>query len=709
VSVVAPPGYGKTTLLAQWAARDERPFAWLGLDPHDADPLVLLRHLAVALREVGAADRAAFAALREPRPAIWSDAAPMLVSGFATAPRPFVLVLDGADRLPAGDPSDLVAALADAVPAGSMLVLAARRPLPIDIPRRRTDGALLELTARDLAFSPRDVKLFAAAAGLTVDDAEVADLHRRTEGWPAAVGLALRAAAETDLGAEPAAGDGAERTVAEYIRTELLAGLPEEQRAFLRHTAILDTLTAPLCDAVRGARDAGTRLEELERDGRFLIPLDRHGTSFRYHRLVREVLRRELARSEPAVADDLQRRAATWFQRHGDRAAAVPFALASGDADRAAAMITAIGMQLAAAGRAATATSWLDELAAIAPLEDYPAAAALGGWLHALDGDTARSEEFLTAAETGLATRATGDPEATASVAVLRAALCRSGVEAMERAASAAQSDLPAGTPWHAIAMLVRGAARALLGEHDAADDDLVAAFRSASAARATELQLLALGQRAVVASQRGDLAAAAHLAFEARELTHRGLPRDDATTALARAEAAAAVLRQGRWDDARTELAAGERAAAPLSHALPWLTVQARLGLAAVYVGLRDRDAAAAELADAERVLALRPLTPQVAEQAAALRRELSALPDPSDGGTAGLTRAELRLLPLLATHLSFREIGEHLFVSRNTVKTQAISIYRKLGATSRSQTITRAAALGLVDDETLRADRTM
>jgi LuxR family maltose regulon positive regulatory protein len=709
VTVVAPPGYGKTTLLAQWAARDERPFAWLALDRHDADPLVLLRHLAVALREVGAADRAAFAALREPRPAIWSEAAPMLVSGFATAPRPFVLVLDGADVLPAGDPADLVAALADAVPAGAMLVLAARRTPPIDIPRRRTDGRLLELTARDLAFSPRDVKLFAAAAGLTVEDTDVADLHRRTEGWPAAVGLALRAAAEADRRPEPLTNEGTERTIAEYIRTELLDGLPDEQLAFLRHTAILDTLTAELCDAVRGARDAGTRLEQLERDGRFLIPLDRHGMSFRYHRLVRDVLRRELARCEPAVADELHRRAATWFQRHGDRVAAVPFALASGDAARAAAMIAAIGMQLAAVGRAATATAWLDDLAAIAPLEDYPAAAALGGWLQALDGDAERCEGFLSAAETGLATGATDDPEVAASVAVLRAALCRDGVEAMERAASAAGAELPAGTPWHAIAMLVRGTARALLGDQDAAEADLVGACRSAAAAGATELQLLALGQRAVVASQGGDLAAAAHLAFEARELAHRGPPRDDATTALARAETAAAVLRQGRWDDARTELAAGERAAARLSHVLPWLTVQARLGLAAVYVGLRDRDAAAAELGDAARVLALRPLTPQVAEQSAALRHELAALPDPSEGGTAGLTRAELRLLPLLATHLSFREIGEHLFVSRNTVKTQAISIYRKLGATSRSQTISRAAELGLVDDETLRADRAM
>jgi LuxR family maltose regulon positive regulatory protein len=709
VTVVAPPGYGKTTLLAQWAARDERPFAWLTAEPDDAAPLVLLRHLAVALREIGAADRSAFTALREPDAADRSDAAALLANGLAAAPEPFVLVVDDADRIPSGPAGQIVAALADAVPAGSLLVLAGRHAPAIGTARRRAGDTLLELTGRDLAFSPRDVKLYATAVRPGIEDELVGELHHRTEGWPAAVTLALRALADPNDASDATAPDPTERYVADYIRAELLAELSEEQQEFLRRTSILDTLTAPLSDAVLGSRDAAARLEELDRDGRFLIPLDRQGTSFRYHRMVRDVLRRELAVRDRDAADDLHRRAATWFQRHGDRVAAVPFALASGDADRAATMITAIGMQMSGAGHGDVVEAWLDELAAAAPLEAYPAAAALGGWLHALAGHATLSEGCLLAAEAGLEAGAATDPAVSASVALLRGALCGDGVGEMERAAGEAEPDLTPGTPWHAIALIVRGAARTLLDQRDPADEDLVAAGRSAAAAGAGELQLLALGQRAVLASQAGDLTMAAQFAFEARELAHRAPPRDDATTALLHAEAAAAVLRQGRWDDARGELGAVERVAPRLTHALPWLTVQARLALAAVYVGLRDRDAADAELAEAERVLALRPLTARVAAQAAALREQVGALPEPGDHGTAGLTRAELRLLPLLATHLSFREIGEHLYVSRNTVKTQAISIYRKLGASSRSETIARAAALGLVDDETLRADRTM
>jgi LuxR family maltose regulon positive regulatory protein len=126
---------------------------------------------------------------------------------------------------------------------------------------------------------------------------------------------------------------------------------------------------------------------------------------------------------------------------------------------------------------------------------------------------------------------------------------------------------------------------------------------------------------------------------------------------------------------------------------------VQVRLELARAYVTLRDRNAARALIDEARAILELRPALGVVAEQVAVLEAEIEAMPEAAGGGTSGLTRAELRLLPLLSTHLSFREIGERLFVSRNTIKTQAISVYRKLGVSSRSDAIARAAELGLVD----------
>ena len=113
----------------------------------------------------------------------------------------------------------------------------------------------------------------------------------------------------------------------------------------------------------------------------------------------------------------------------------------------------------------------------------------------------------------------------------------------------------------------------------------------------------------------------------------------------------------------------------------------------------LRDGTAASAHLAEVDRVLELRPGLGLLATRAEDMRRQIADLPPPRDGHSSGLTGAEVRLLPLLATHLSFREIGDRLFVSRNTIKTQAISAYRKLGVSSRSAAIARAAELGLVD----------
>jgi LuxR family transcriptional regulator, maltose regulon positive regulatory protein len=123
---------------------------------------------------------------------------------------------------------------------------------------------------------------------------------------------------------------------------------------------------------------------------------------------------------------------------------------------------------------------------------------------------------------------------------------------------------------------------------------------------------------------------------------------------------------------------------------------------LSRAYVTLRDRDAAQARLAEAEEILSVRPAVGVLGEQVAKLQVEADEMPQTATGSNSGLTGAELRLLPLLSTHLSFREIGERLFVSRNTIKTQAISVYRKLGVSSRSDAISRAGELGLVDGGT-------
>jgi LuxR family maltose regulon positive regulatory protein len=188
-------------------------------------------------------------------------------------------------------------------------------------------------------------------------------------------------------------------------------------------------------------------------------------------------------------------------------------------------------------------------------------------------------------------------------------------------------------------------------------------------------------------------------LALEARRLIEDGELDAYATSALDLAATARALLRHGQWDEARRQLTITQRLAPSLTHAIPWLSVQVRLELGHAYVTLRDHKGAQGLLAETREILRLRPALGVLGEQVARFEAEIEAMRQAGAPGSSGLTPAELRLLPLLSTHLSFREIGERLFVSRNTVKTQAVSVYRKLGVSSRSAAITRAGEVGLVE----------
>ena len=231
----------------------------------------------------------------------------------------------------------------------------------------------------------------------------------------------------------------------------------------------------------------------------------------------------------------------------------------------------------------------------------------------------------------------------------------------------------------------------------DAADTTLTDAAR-ASAAGLTNTSSIALAGRAVLARARGDLVGADGLATEGIErLISRSLTAR-ATSAVCYAAGARTAAERGRLDAAREWLAAAHRLLPQVTHALPWMAVQSRLDASRAHLLLGEDEQAAALCAEVEHLLLIRPRLGTLAAQAAEVRRAAARREAP-DGWTDSLTPAELRLLPLLTTHLSFREIADRLFVSRNTVKTQAISVYRKLGASSRSEAVDRAEALGLIE----------
>ena len=197
VSVVAPPGYGKTTLLSQWAERNGQSFAWVSMEDLDNDPKVLLTYVAAALDAVEPIDERVFDALASPGSSVPGSVLPRLGSAFASMSPPVVLVLDDVHMLHDSECRAAVSVLADHVPAGSRLALAGRAELPLQVPRLRAEGKLLEIGLDDLSLTLEEAVVLLRNAGVPLSEDEVAGLHQRTEGWPAGLylaALAVRAA-----------------------------------------------------------------------------------------------------------------------------------------------------------------------------------------------------------------------------------------------------------------------------------------------------------------------------------------------------------------------------------------------------------------------------------------------------------------------------------------------------------------------------------
>jgi LuxR family maltose regulon positive regulatory protein len=277
--------------------------------------------------------------------------------------------------------------------------------------------------------------------------------------------------------------------------------------------------------------------------------------------------------------------------------------------------------------------------------------------------------------------------------------MCEDGVEPMLAAVESALGRLPADDRWRPYGLLLQGTARALLGENERGDAILSRAVHAAERLGSTETRVLALTQRSLLATARGERPRADALLGQAMAAMDDGGLQTYPTCALTLALSARSHLLCGHAAGAASALKTARRLAAGLTVALPWLAVQCQLELARACVTVRDAAAARAILKEVDDLIAARPKLGVLREERDRIGDELRLAPIGGTGRATSLTGAELKLLPMLATHLSFREIGLRFFLSRNTVKTQAISVYRKLGASNRSEAVERAHMLGLID----------
>ncbi len=699
LSIVAPPGYGKTTLLSQWAEMTDSPVAWVSVDERDNDPSVLLAHVATAVNRIEPLDSGFLRSVTSPRSGAALRAVHRLASTFSDLSGPVSLVLDQCEALFNQECFDLLAELSMSLGEGSRVAMASRTVPPLPIALMRSRGQLDQVGFDDLAMDEHEAEELFDQFGLQLTSDEVSDLVRRTEGWP--VGLYLAALAfegERDSRGPVVSFSDDDQLIADYLRSELLGRISPQEVTFLTRTSVLEQMSGPLCDEVVGREGSALLLEEVERRNLLIVPLDRQREWYRYHHLMRHMLRRELERREPDSIEDLHVRAASWFERNGRPELALSHAQEAGDADAVARLVLDLAQPVWASGRVDTVMSWMRWLEEKRLVELYPAVAVHGALIFALLGQPGACDRWAAAADVASPDAEIPDGSTMDSyLAYLRANLCRDGIERMRVDSLSALEGLSPASPYRATMNFTTGLSYLIEGDPERADAGFVPAFDATMHAGQLPFAAVILAERCIAAAERHDWTETEELTSQAVSIVQEGGFDDYWTSAVVYAWAAREALHRGKITKGRDFATRAARLRGLLTYALPVVSVQALIELARSYVALGDRDGAKTVLRQAKDILRVRPSLGRLPEQTEEVRRMVERIPV-GNTGASSLTGAELRLLPYLSTHLTFGEIADRLYVTHSTVKTQTTSIYRKLGVSSRSAAIERLTETGLL-----------
>jgi LuxR family transcriptional regulator, maltose regulon positive regulatory protein len=661
--IVAPPGYGKSALIAEWAESDDRRFAWLGTEASDAADAAARRVTAV-LESLDDAE-------------------------------PAVLVVDDAHRLSADVLQQTVTELWKRLPANSLVAVAARTEPDLPLGRLRAHRALVEIRMRDLAMVPAEAAVLLRRAGLELEFAGVQRLVCRTEGWPAALYLAALSHAEcNDDSKGPPSFRGDDHLFAQYVRDELLDGLPRASLTFLRRASVLDELSGEACDAVLGQRRSALRIRQLAEISLLLEPVDPAHERYRWHPLLRELMDAELRHREPELVPSLHAAASTWHADHGDIGGAIEHAVAAQDVSRVGELLWGELASYISEDGVAQVQRWLTSFTpeAIAQSRELTMCAACAALI---GGDAGSARRWIRELDSGSAASHTSGLDNPALM-LIEAMTADGGLARLGTAAEQVRGTLPPNSRWWAACVWLEGVAA-----HLAASDRAAAASRLEQAAELAgrefaPIGVLATTQRAMIAMEADDWELASELTDETTATVTACRPPLPVEV-LARAAAAAARAHEGRADEAKRDVQRVTVALAELDHTPAWFGAQIRLLLAHASLYLADVSGARGLLAQASRY-ARRAGTSTFEQWFDSAWSHLDTIAETSLAGPSALTIAELRVLRFLPSCRPFREIAAQLGVSANTVKTQAHAIYRKLGAGSRSEAVQLARDAGLL-----------
>ena len=699
VLVVAPAGYGKTTLAVQWSELDERRFAWVGLGAGMGDPATLWSSIAAS---VGRA-QPTFAPTAE-RLESWLAAAEpgtmaAQVAEALEAIGELVIVLDDYHLIEESASHASIASFLELMPPRIQLVVVSREDPPLTVGRLRAESDLLELRADELALRPVEVEaLLNAALRLDLSAEALALLHARTEGWPAVVALAGRSLRDTD----DREGflerfDGSNRFVVDYLMEVVWDELDADRRSTLLGTSILERMSGDLCDAVL-ERDGSTRLlSELEKEDPFLIPLDEHGEWYRYHSIVREFFYRELILGAPERVPELRHRACDWLAGEGLVEEACHQALAAREYGQAARLVSANWLPLAGREEPETVLGWIDEFPKDALRADAPLCFARA-WLLRLAGDHRRSlhatRDALAAEWSGPLPDGAASAEAAASL--LRASFVGSDVAEQLRAARRGHELEADGTAvWQTVARVLLGWACYLA---DAPLEARSLVEQAAEDAPELEMWTTACDARSVLAAielEEGKPDLAEQHALAALEVAAMRRLSNLSHLALSQVVLGRVLANRGELDEADRVLTHALERVRARQDTLP--VAECLLAVAPVRRALKRTDEARELLAEAASII-------EGSGDPGILRRRLEETkvilgrPIRRTSEADELTDRERDVLRLLGERRTKREVGAVLFLSYNTIHSHTKSIYRKLGASSRQDALARARELALI-----------
>jgi LuxR family maltose regulon positive regulatory protein len=666
------------------------------VDDADSDPAVLLAYLAKALLWdepgpgllAGPLDDAAY---------VSAVTLPRLGTVLANKAMPFVLVLDDTHRL-RGPAWEVVSTLVGSVPDGSQVVLAGQVEPGLALGQLRTQGRFVELRSEDLAMTAAEVQSLAGTVGIDLDPAAAATATKLTEGWAASLYLEMLSIRdEPNVSAAVAETVGDDWLVLEYIRDEIFAGSSAEDLEFLTRSSILPTMSGSLCDAVLRTQGSAAVLERLSRVNLLVRHTGRESSSYSYHPTFAEALRAELRRVEPGLVAELHRRAGDWYEQHDAPEEAMRQAHAAGDLDRAAQLLWSHLPGYLAAGRVLTLERWLATFEEEQRVRD-PLLALTSATCALLRGRPV--QPWLTAAQIAVdhAPGLEKYQSLNSVITVWWALVAKGGSRKMAANAEQVIRQEPPSSPTRATAHYLAGAANYMAGDAAKARTWLEEGERIGHEFSRPSSQALCLAQLALMAHDEGDWDAAEEAALHADSVVEQAGIAHLATMAPVLAAVALVFAHRGQKDDAVRTARQALRGLAVIAPTATWVDVQMRIVLGRVHLLLGDAAAARVLLAEAQLAVGSLSDASVLHQQLADAWTLAQASPLTTRLGPSSVTGAELRVLQLLPTHLSFQEISETLMLTRNTVKTQAISAYRKLGVNSRSEAVDEARSLGLI-----------